>query len=188
MVNFFPIFVITSSVYTLVCISFERNRVILNSYTPRMTYRKLVMSIGFIWSFSFAISIPTLLEYSVQVHMHVTERNQSTTHISCISQASEKLSLSNALFVCIMSYVIPVVLMLKNYLQVAVFVWKRGRRIKDESDNSVPNLGNFHLLTHRVKLVKLLVLVAVIFAVSWLPYFITLLYAVSIISSHCERD
>ena len=179
--NFFPIFVITSSVYTLVCISFERKRVILDSYAPRMTYRKFVVSIGFIWTFSFAISIPTLLEYSIRV-IHTTKGNQSTTHVSCASQASERLSLSNALFVFMISYVIPVVLMLKNYLQVAVFVWKRGRRIRDESENSVPNLGNFHLLTHRMKLVKLLVLVAVIFAVSWLPYFVTLLYAVSISS------
>ena len=179
MVNFLPIFVISSSVYTLVCISFERNRRILESHAPRMTYRKLVTLIGFIWSFSFTISIPTLLEYSVRV-VHVTTGNQSSTHVSCASQASDKLSLSNALFVFMVSYIIPVILMLKNYLQVALFVWQRGRRIVDNSDNSVPNLGNFHLLTHRMKLVKLLVLVAVIFAVSWLPYFVTLLYAVSI--------
>ena len=37
--------------------------------------------------------------------------------------------------------------MLENYLQVAVFILKRGRRIKDESDNSLPNLGNFHYET-----------------------------------------
>ena len=180
MVNFFPIFVITSSVYTLVCISFERNRVILDSHASRMTFRKLVILIGFTWSFSFAISIPTLLEYSVRV-VHVTKGNATTEHLSCASQASAKLSLANVLFVIIISYVVPVVLMFKNYLQVALFFWKRGRRINDNSDNSVPNLGNYHLLTHRMKLVKLLVLVAVIFAVSWLPFFVTLLYAVSIL-------
>ena len=118
MVNFFPMFVITSSVYTLVCISFERNRVILDSHAPPMTIRKLVILIGFTWSFSFTISIPTRLEYSVRV---VPNGNTTTEQLSCASQASAKLSLAIALSVFIISYVVPVVLMFKNYLQVAVF-------------------------------------------------------------------
>lgn len=178
LVNFFPLFVISSSVYTLVCISFERHRVIIDSQASQMSTRRLAILIGFTWAFALLVSLPTLLEYTVtMVHDH--DKN-TTTFLSCGSWVSHRLSLANAIFVFIISYVIPVILMMKNYLQVALFVWRKGRRIKDNTDSSGPNLANFHLLTHRMKLVKLLVLVAVIFAVSWLPFYVTLLYAVGI--------
>ena len=125
-----------------------------------------------------AISVPTLLEYSVTV-VHVTQGNTTETHQSCGSQTSRDFSLTNAIFVFIVSYVIPVILMLKNYMQVAVFVWRKGRRIRDNSGITGKSLDSFHLFKHRIKFVKLLVLVAVIFTLSWFPFFVLLIYAVS---------
>ena len=136
------------------------------------------MTITTIWTFSLAISVPTLLEYSVTV-VHVTEGNTTQTYLSCGSQTSRDFSLTNAIFVFIVSYAIPVILMLKNYMQVAVFVWRKGRRIRDNSGITEHALHSFHLFKHRIKFVKMLVLVAVIFTLSWFPFFVMLIYAVS---------
>ena len=111
---------ISASVYTLVCISFERHRAIIGGHCRRMSYQKLVVTIIIIWTFSLAIFVPTLLEYSVTV-VHVTDGNTTQTHLSCGSQTSRDFSLTNAIFVFIVSYAIPVILMLKNHMQVAVF-------------------------------------------------------------------
>ena len=178
-VNFCPIFIITSSIYTLVGVSFERNRAIVDSHGKRMTFQKLSVLIILIWIFALAISIPTLLEYSVLV-IHQNVNNETTMYLSCGSQISNELSLANAIFVFTVSYVVPVIILFKNYLHVAMFVWRRGRRIRDISGDGGKSFENFHLFKHRIKLVKLLVMVAVIFAIAWFPYFVMLLYAVSI--------
>ena len=162
--------------YTLVCISFERHRAIIGGHCRRMSYQKLVVTIIIIWTFSLAISVPTLLEYSVTV----VHGNTTQTHLSCGSQTPRNFSLTNAIFVFIVSYAIPVILMLKNYLQVAVFVWRKGRRIRDNSGITGHALDSFHLFKHRIKFVKMLVLVAVIFTLSWFPFFVMLIYAVSL--------
>ena len=176
--NFGPIFIITSSIYTLVCVSFERHRVIIDSHKKRMTLKVVIALIILIWTFSLAISIPSLLEYTVHVE-HDKAGNNSTAFLSCGSQFSRELSLANAVFVFLVSYIIPVLLMLKNYIQVAVFVWRRAQKMKDRSGRPGEAAASFLLLKHRMRLVKLLISIAVIFAVSWFPFFVMLLYAVS---------
>ena len=178
-VNFSLILVISSSVYTLVFVSFERHRTILDSQEQRITCRKLALLIVVIWVFALAISLPTLLEYSVQ-ETYVVENNVTVLRVSCGSATTDKLGLSNAIFVFVVTYIIPVTLMLRNYIQVALFVWEKGRRIQDSSTVTGMNVSSFTLLKSRLKLVKLLVLVAITFAVSWFPFYIMLIYAVSI--------
>ena len=169
MYHFFPVFVISASVYTLVSISFERHRAIITGHNRSMSYKKLTMTIIIIWMFSLAISIPTLFEYSVTI-IHVTQGNTTKAHLSCGSQMSRDFSLSNASFVFVVSYAVPVILMLKNYMQVVVFVWRQGKRIRDNSGSTGRTVESFHLFKHRVRFVKMLVLVAVIFTLSWFPF------------------
>lgn len=106
-----------------------------------------------------------------------------TPHLCCASQMSYDYALSNAIFVIFFAYLVPVVLMFRNYLEIALFVWRKGRAIGNSLVPRAYNVTSFKLLKHRTKLVKLLVLVAMIFAMSWFPFFALLLYAVSIYSS-----
>ena len=176
--NFGPVFIITSSIYTLVCVSFERHRVIIDSHKKRLNVKIVTVLIICIWLFALAISVPTLLEYTVHEE-HATIGNNTTTFLSCGSQFSREFSLGNAAFVFLVSYIIPVVLMLKNYIQVAVYVWRKGETMRANSTSPTQSAASFLLLKHRVRLVKLLIAVAIVFAVSWLPFFVMLLYAVS---------
>ena len=176
--NFSPIFIITSSIYTLVCVSFERHRAIIGSHGHQVTFRMIFILIPVIWVFSLLVSIPTLIEYSVN-NITVFDGSKHTTQLSCGSQQkSRDFSISNAIFVNIVSYIIPVIILFRNYIQVAIYVWKKGRNIQNKSGPTGHDLTSLLRFKSTIQLVKLLVAVAVIFAVSWLPFYIILLYAV----------
>ena len=178
-VNFCPILAITSSVYTLVFISFERRLAIISTQIQenKFTPRKLFAAVIFIWAFAIAVSCPTLLEYTVY-DKEVPEGNNSLTIRTCGSHYSKEFSLANAILVLIVSYIIPVVLLTKNYAQLATFVWRKGSWMRDTSDKH--DTTKVRMATQRQRVVKLLIMVAAIFAVSWLPFFVILLYAVSL--------
>lgn len=177
-VNFSPIFIITSSIYTLVCVSFERKRAITASQESQMTFRKLTILVPMTWVFAFTISFPTLMEYSVN-SIEISTDNGTKAQLSCGSQhMSSSYSVLNAVFVAVVSYLFPVMMMFKNYFHVAVFVLKQGRRVRDTTKTNGRQMANILRFQTRIRLVKLLVVVAVVFAVSWLPFFIMLLYAV----------
>ena len=179
-VNFTPIFIITSSIYTLVCVSAERQRAITASHEPQLTFNKLTVLIPATWLFALLVSIPTLLEYSVS-GIQVGQGNDTKAQLSCGShRMSRAFSLWNAIFVAVVSYLIPVIMMFKNYIQVASFVLQKGRQVRDGTRTTLRDMANLQRFRTRIKLVKLLVVVAVIFAASWLPFFIMLLFAVSI--------
>ena len=150
-----------------------------------MKFKTLAFLLFFVWVFAFIISLPTLLEYSVlvteeviHVVVHDIIKDEIIIHTTCGSQMSYGYTLLNAVFVFMIAYVLPVILMGKNYLEVGLFVMKKRRTIRDNSGSN-ERLPSFHLFKHRVKLVKLLVMVAMIFVVSWLPFFIIFIYAVS---------
>ncbi|KAL4218331.1 Neuropeptide FF receptor 2 [Mactra antiquata] len=174
LVNFSPILVITSSIYSLVCVSVERERAIVHSTKRQMTFKMLYWVIPAIWVFACIVSVPTLIEYEVN-NVTSSEEGNASSLLSCGSQhMPTSYSVTNATFLVLISYVFPVIIMTKNYSQVALFVWKKGRQIHNMQNNTTSSNESFK---QRVKVVKLLVVVAVIFALSWLPFFILLLYA-----------
>lgn len=183
-VNFCPVLVISSSIFTLVTVSFERRQVIIDNQGQgqdsrrRITKRKLIAVIFIIWTLAAAVSVPTYLEYTVQ-ELEVPVGNTTVTVLSCGSQFSRELALANAVFVLIVSYLIPVILLTKNYSQLAFYMWTKLKKIKQNLQPLGRNLKTLRLFMQRTRVIKLLVLVAVIFAVSWFPYFAIQLYAVS---------
>jgi hypothetical protein len=101
--------------------------------------------------------------------------------LSCGSQHMTPLySLINALFVVLISYVVPMVLMFKNYIDLAMYLSKKIKQMANSCQNTRNSSIHIEHYKSKDKVVKLLVLVAVIFAVSWLPFFIMHLYAVNI--------
>ena len=181
-INFSPVLVISSSIYTLVTVSFERRQVIIANHNQghgqRITNRKIIAVTVLIWALAVVVSAPTFIEYTVQV-IDIYSDNATTSIRSCSSQFSTELALGNSIFVLIVSYLIPVILLTKNYLQLAVYMWDKLKKIKMTLQPTGRNLKNIRLFMQRTRVIKLLVLVAAVFAVSWLPYFGILIYAVS---------
>ena len=181
MTNATPILVISCSIYILVAISFERRQIMHGKLQGHgsFTWKKLIIVIFLIWVFSIGIASPTLLEYAVQdIKISNVNGNETRMLTSCRSVISRELALANAIFVSIISYIIPVILMTKNYYQIAKFVWKKGKWMKKHLGSTAGS----RLFKHRTRIVKLLFIVAAIFAVTWFPFFVILIYAVSMYS------
>ena len=147
----------------------------------RISNRVLAVAILAIWAVALGVSAPSLFEYTVR-EIEASGNQTAETIMSCGSQFTETYSLVNAVFVFAMSYGIPVILLSKNYLNLAQFVWEKGKWIRENlAEPSTVNSTSVRLFKQRTKIVKLLFVVAAIFIVSWLPFFIILIYAVSYI-------
>ena len=173
-------FVITVSIYTLVCVSFERKRAIKDAQKQQLTFQHLYKVIPALWLFGLLVSVPTLVEYRVNL-IPIKVRNVTRDGLSCDSNhMSFAYSVTNAAFVVNVSYVLPVVLMFVNYIQVALFVWQKSRQVGIARLRSRRGADSRQMFQTRIRIVKLLVVVASIFAASWLPFFVMVLYAVSV--------
>jgi hypothetical protein len=161
-----------------VSVSYERRRAIIESNRKQLTFKDLHKIIPAIWIFGLVVSIPTLIEYRVNIVATKVGDNITKELLSCGSRhMPDSFSVSNAIIVVMIAYMIPMVTMCKNYIQVARFLVNKGKQLQ-KSGNQIENMQR---LRNRIKVVKLLIFVAVIFAVSWLPFFITLIYAVSVL-------
>ena len=125
--------------------------------------------------FATAVSCPTLLEYTVH-DKTISDGNNTRIILTCGSHFSKELSLGNAILVLVVSYALPVILLTKNYAQLATFVWRKGNWMRDKTDKR--DSTKIRMAAKRQRVVKLLIMVAAIFAVSWMPFFVILLYAV----------
>lgn len=224
-INGFPILCITSSIFTLVAVSFERKQSIVHSLGPQLTLgtcRKLVIAM---WVGAFLVATPSFVEYDVIT----IPLSHNETMESCRSTFSSTLSIFNGLCVLLLSYVIPLIIMWYNYFLIIKFVMRKTSTVQKSTaikssqnksqthkeanqEMSARNLSNGNLTTistteskastskleanqrteqhqklnksvlseKRMKIIQMLIVVAVLFAISWLPFFISLVVAVSI--------
>ena len=182
MVNFSNVLVITISIYTLVVVSFERRRAIIVSNRAKVTFSSLNKIIPLIWLFGLLVSIPTLLEYAVNTVTLEINDNTTKAILSCGSQHMTPIySLINAMFVILISYLIPMALMFKNYIDLALYLSKKIKQIANTCQTARTSSSNIERYKGKDKVVKMLVILAIVFAVSWLPFFIMLIYAVNVL-------
>lgn len=223
-INGCPILCITSSIFTLVAVSFERKQGIVHSLRPQLTIaasRKLVLGM---WLMAASVAAPSFAEYSV-ITVALT---QNETMESCRSTFPPDYSFVNGLGVLLLAYVIPLITMWYNYVLIIRFVMRKTSSAKETPDNesqgnqakeqieanhenAFKNLSNGNLTTistleskastsklvsnqtaektdkppksvllaKRMKIIQMLIIVAVLFAISWLPFFVSLVVAVS---------
>ena len=157
------------------------------------TCRKIIPAI---WCLAITTATPTMIEYRV---MDVT--NGNATHSSCASYVSRTYSVVNGALLLWFAYVVPLVLMYYNYFKIIRFVLQRSKIVgaaiglhgskelqngtdgpgadTDQSGTQVRKTQSV-LFKKRIKIVKMLIIVAALFAISWLPYFVSLTIAVSL--------
>ncbi|XP_046352944.2 RYamide receptor-like [Haliotis rufescens] len=169
--NSMPIFCIVVSIYSLVAISCERRKAILLRVEPERPGHAALKIIPVIWTGAAVVIIPTVIEYSVYISVS-DDNNISAT--SCASVTfSSAASISNGFVLLLTAYIIPLIFILGNYLRILNFLREHGLCDGSRRRKSTPR--GFFIYRHRVKIVKMLILVAALFAISWLPYFILLI-------------
>ncbi|KAK6187452.1 hypothetical protein SNE40_005479 [Patella caerulea] len=170
-VNFAPILCITSSIYTLVAIAFERRRALVLQLEPTKPIPVIAKTLPTIWILSFVLCIPTIFEYKSYEFLE-----GNVTRYACGRLDDDFpiiYSVMNGFMIFFLSYAIPLVLILYNYSKIFVYFWKgRKQTLNQWQANDARKAAQ---KKHRIQIIKMLILVASFFALAWLPYFVVLI-------------
>lgn len=141
----------------MVAIAIDRTREII--YGKKLTLQEARKIIFGIWLWSIATSSPQIYEYSAYV-----KYDEEYNITSCGSHdIVENFETIYASVVIVISYVIPLVLITINYARIIIFVWKAG--------NTLAAIES-QVLKKRMRIVRLLITVTVVFVLLWSPYFV----------------
>ncbi|XP_053207542.1 tachykinin-like peptides receptor 86C isoform X3 [Panonychus citri] len=170
--TFIAYLTLSASVFTIMALSLERYRIVINPMKPRITRRTCVVCLTFIWLISSLLSLPTLI-YATFMSFD----NQSTNitrHICILRWPDGGPGVSNADFyfnviIFAVDYAIPMILMTVTYYRIGKVFW--GSQAIGELTE-----GQREAIRGRQRVVTMLITVTVLFAICWLPYHIYFLY------------
>ncbi|KTF73890.1 hypothetical protein cypCar_00037324 [Cyprinus carpio] len=152
---------VSASVFTLVAIAVERFRCIVYPFQRKLTRRQAIITIAFIWALAVGIMCPSAVTLTVsQDLLHFTVDGDNETHplYTCWEawpdQSMRKIY-TTVLFSHI--YLAPVTLIFIMYSRIAV------RLVKPP------------VFRRKLRVVNMLLMVALLFAVSWLPLWILMM-------------
>lgn len=120
------------------------------------------ITIFIIWIVAFSIMIPWAIYFQLIIYS-TKYQTFPLCYENWPSEANKKYYFLGAIFLC--CYSVPLVLIVACYLLIGVRVWRR--RAPGEKNSS---LGVVH--KSKVKAVKMLAIVVVLFAFSWLPLYV----------------
>ncbi|XP_057215436.1 neuropeptide FF receptor 1-like [Triplophysa rosa] len=166
---------VSASVFTLVAIAVERFRCIVYPFQQKLTQRQAIITIAFIWALAVAIMCPSAVTLTVSLDLqHVTvDRNDITHPLYTCWEAWPDRSMRKIYTAVLFShiYLAPVALIVIMYTRVAVKLVRspdsiRDARAEDESRR---------VHRRKLKVVNMLLMVALLFTVSWLPLWIVIM-------------
>ncbi|XP_068614150.1 substance-K receptor-like [Brachionichthys hirsutus] len=156
--NFFPITAMFSSIYSMAAIAVDRYMAIIHPLKPRLSSTSTKVVIALIWIVAILLAFPqcyysvTQFYYPRTVCMVDWPGDYGGTH-----------QLSYQYAVILLIYLLPLLVMLVTYSLVGRSLW--GGRIPGEATDHYHNQ-----ITAKRKVVKMMVVVVVTFAMCWLPY------------------
>ena len=136
-------------------------------------YRKRALKIiGGIWALSALVATPTFIDYSIHPEPMTSQYvNNMTSRILC-KPKSDVFDKMNGFFILCSSYMIPQALIFSRYYRLITF-------IKRQAHQTTGGLTSSFVSHNRKRIIKMLVIIAVLFSFAWLPYFVLLVGDVS---------
>ncbi|XP_035689969.1 neuropeptide FF receptor 2-like [Branchiostoma floridae] len=162
---------VASSVFTLTAIAVDRHRVILHPEKTRMSNRQAIMVIVGSWTAAAIIMIPQLV-----VCYEKEEKIAEVTFLICgefwPSKSSQK-GYTAALFV--LCYLAPLLIITVLYYKIAMRVWFKPRPGESNGSNRSTSsrqacLGS--VTERRGRVVRMVITMVMVFALTWLPLYI----------------
>ncbi|KFO25868.1 Neuromedin-K receptor, partial [Fukomys damarensis] len=154
--NFFPITAVFASIYSMTAIAVDRYMAIIDPLKPRLSATATRIVIGSIWILAFLLAFPQCLYSKIKVMPGRT---------LCYVQWPEgpKQHFTYHITVIILVYCFPLLIMGITYTIVGVTLW--GGEIPGGTCNKYQEQ-----LKAKRKVVKMMIIVVVTFAICWLPY------------------
>ncbi|CAJ1048866.1 substance-K receptor [Xyrichtys novacula] len=158
--NFFPITAMFSSIYSMAAIAVDRYMAIIHPLKPRLSSTSTKVVIAVIWIVAILLAFPQCY-YSVTRFYYP----RTVCMVDWPDDYGGKHQLSYQYAVILLIYLFPLLVMLVTYSLVGRSLW--GGHIPGEATD------HYHSqITAKRKVVKMMVVVVVTFALCWLPYHI----------------
>lgn len=158
---------VSASVSTLVAIAVDRYIAICHTLELHMTAMIARLIIVLIWLFSMGIMSPWAIYFKVTYHKSARQTIPMCLEVWSRDIAADKSRQKGyflgAIFLC--CYTLPLLSIVICYTLIAIRVWRRN----------APGVANTSevILKSKVKVLKMLSCVVVLFAFSWLPLYAT---------------
>ncbi|KAI4894274.1 hypothetical protein NFI96_016303, partial [Prochilodus magdalenae] len=179
--NFFPITAVFSSIYSMTAIAVDRNSnkafqadekvvsvgevssssrymAIIHPLKSRLSSTTTKVAIGVIWAVAFLLAFPQCFYSSTKFYSYRT-----VCMVEWPDDYGGKHQLSYQIAVIILIYLLPLLVMLVTYSLVGQRLW--GSKIPGEASDHYQNQ-----IQAKRKVVKMMIVVVMTFAVCWLPY------------------
>ncbi|XP_027875109.1 tachykinin receptor 3a [Xiphophorus couchianus] len=154
--NFFPVTSVFASIYSMTAIAVDRYMAIIHPLKPRLSAKVTMGVIVSIWSMAVVLAFPLCYFSTTRAQPHRT-----ICYVAWPRMADDHFMYH--IIVTVLVYVLPLVVMGITYTIVGVTLW--GSEIPGDSSD------NYHgQLRAKRKVVKMMIIVVVTFALCWLPY------------------
>uniref|UniRef100_A0A671X1L1 Neuromedin-K receptor n=1 Tax=Sparus aurata TaxID=8175 RepID=A0A671X1L1_SPAAU len=154
--NFFPVTSVFASIYSMTAIAVDRYMAIIHPLKPRLSAKATTGVIVCIWSLAVVLAFP-LCYFSTTK----TLPRRTLCYVAWPRMADDPFMYH--IIVTVLVYVLPLVVMGITYTIVGVTLW--GGEIPGDSSD------NYHgQLRAKRKVVKMMIIVVVTFALCWLPF------------------
>ncbi|TKS68191.1 Neuromedin-K receptor [Collichthys lucidus] len=156
--NFFPVTSVFASIYSMTAIAVDRYMAIIHPLKPRLSAKATTGVIVCIWSLAVVLAFPLCYFSTIRAMPRRT-----LCYVAWPRDVED--SFMYHIIVTILVYVLPLVVMGITYTIMGLTLW--GGEIPGDSSD------NYHgQLRAKRKVVKMMIIVVVTFALCWLPYHI----------------
>uniref|UniRef100_A0A3Q3WAS6 Neuromedin-K receptor n=1 Tax=Mola mola TaxID=94237 RepID=A0A3Q3WAS6_MOLML len=154
--NFFPVTSVFASIYSMTAIAVDRYMAIIHPLKPRLSAKATTGVIACIWSLAVVMAFPLCYFSTTR-----TLPRRTLCYVAWPRMAND--SFMYHIIVIVLIYILPLLVMAVTYAIVGVTLW--GGEIPGDSSD------NYHgQLRAKRKVVKMMIIVVVTFALCWLPY------------------
>ncbi|XP_016340344.1 neuromedin-K receptor [Sinocyclocheilus anshuiensis] len=154
--NFYPVTAVFASIYSMSAIALDRYMAIIHPMKPRLSATATKGMIACVWILAAFLAFPLCFYSITEVRPHRT-----VCYVAWPRRDDDAFIYH--VIVAVLVYLLPLVLMAATYSRVGLTLWGGGF-----PGRSSENLQG-HLQAKR-KVVKMMVIVVVTFAICWLPY------------------
>ncbi|XP_074848086.1 neuromedin-K receptor [Carettochelys insculpta] len=169
--NFFPITAVFASIYSMTAIAVDRYMAIIDPLKPRLSATVTKVVVGSIWILAFLLAFPQCLYSRTRVM-------PGRTLCYVAWPGGPKQHFTYHVIVIVLVYCFPLLVMGITYTIVGITLW--GGEIPGDTSDKYHE----HLKAKR-KIVKMMIVVVLTFAICWLPYHIY--FIVTGIYQHLNR-
>ncbi|KAJ8005835.1 hypothetical protein DPEC_G00122020 [Dallia pectoralis] len=175
---------VAASVFTLVAIAVDRFRCIVYPFQPKLTLPVAKVTIAMIWVLAVVIMCPSAAALSVQVAedlmVYNQDRNVTYPLYTCFERfANPKMRkvYTTVLFAHI--YLVPLALITAMYGRIGVKLYtsvvSTGERQCAGPSSPARHEAVRPMVSQKIKVIKMLIVVALLFMLSWLPLWTVML-------------